>query len=889
MRRKSGWSRVLSALVFTLSMAVVPLLFSSSVAFGQAAATPAAATPPAKSPYEQATTGSKKIEGLWTLHTKDQQILAEITPGQLGQNFIVIVSISRGVSRGMVLGGMSWGFGDDVIWTFNKVGDKLHVVRRNVRFKAAPGSPEATAVKLAYSDSVLYSLPIVATGPSGGMLVDMTRVFLSDDQSIGRSLGGGFFFSPDRSTVSAAKAFKDNVEIGINAVYSGSVEFDQVADPKGVQVGVHYSISRLPTGGYTPRVADDRVGYFVTVLKDFSDNKDTEHFVRYVNRWNLKKKDPAAKLSPPEKPITFYMEKTVPVALRPTVRAGIEEWNKAYQKLGFDNAIEVIQQRDDDDWDPEDVRYNTFRWITADAGFAMGPSRVNPMTGEILDADIIFDAGFMQFWKQQYETFTPSDVAALAGQPLDSESEPLGKLLGGHTHLPGMSCRYCVGMQQQMNLAAAVFAARGIEGADGKPVPEEFIQQGLKEVVMHEVGHTLGLRHNFKASAWKTLAEINDPVKGAAEGTVASVMDYSPPNIAPKGQPQGLYYTQTIGPYDYWAIEYGYKPISGDEAAELKKIASRGTEPGLDYLTDEDTRGSVDADPLSNRFDLGKDPLEFARQQMKGTSELWPTVVKAAVKDGEGYQRARQAFSLLFMEYWRTQFFVSRIPGGIYTYRDHKGDPNARAPFVLVEAGKQRDAMKMLNESAFKLPDLPTDVMNFLAVTRWSHWGLREPNRLDYPIHDQIGMMQERVLSMVLSPQTLSRLHDATLKVAPEADLYTLEEHIKLVSSGLFTEILTEPEVKEYTGRKPFINSLRRNLQRMGVRELSHIVAHNHGDIPEDARSLARMHLSELDKQISVQLGKLPQMDDGSKAHLLDLQDRIKKVLEAKISSPALP
>ncbi len=890
MRRESGWSRVLSALLLS-ALFVVPQMLTSSVAFGQSApsGTPAAATPAPKSPYEQATTGSKKIEGLWTLHTKDQQILAEITPGQLGQNFIVIVSISRGVSRGMVLGGMSWGFGDDVIWTFNKVGDKLHVVRRNVRFKAAPGSPEATAVKLAYSDSVLYSLPIVATGPSGGMLVDMTRVFLSDDQSIGRSLGGGFFFSPDRSTVSAAKAFKDNVEIGINAVYSGSVEFDQVADPKGVQVGVHYSISRLPTGGYTPRVADDRVGYFVTVLKDFSDNKDTEHFVRYVNRWNLKKKDPAAKLSPPEKPITFYMEKTVPVALRPTVRAGIEEWNKAYQKLGFDNAIEVIQQRDDDDWDPEDVRYNTFRWITADAGFAMGPSRVNPMTGEILDADIIFDAGFMQFWKQQYETFTPADVAALAGQPLDSKSEPLGKLIGGHAHLPGMSCRYCVGMQQQMNLAAAVFAARGIEGADGKPVPEEFIQQGLKEVVMHEVGHTLGLRHNFKASAWKTLAEINDPVKGAAEGTVASVMDYSPPNIAPKGQPQGLYYTQTIGPYDYWAIEYGYKPISGDEAAELKKIASRGTEPGLDYLTDEDTRGSVDADPLSNRFDLGKDPLEFARQQMKGTSELWPTVVKAAVKDGEGYQRARQAFSLLFMEYWRTQFFVSRIPGGIYTYRDHKGDPNGRAPFVLVEAGKQRDAMKLLNESAFKLPDLPTDVMNFLAVTRWSHWGLREPNRLDYPIHDQIGMMQNRVLMMVLSPETLARLHDAALKVAPEADLYTLEEHIKLVSSGLFTEILTEPEVKEYTGRKPFINSLRRNLQRVGVRELSYIAAQNHGEYPEDARSLSRMHLSELDKQIGVQLGKLPQIDDGSKAHLLDLQDRIKKVLEAKISSPALP
>ncbi len=723
--RSKGW-RGLAALVMGV-VAVGSQVVSTGVVLGQ---TPAAAPAPQKSPYEVATTGAKKVEGLWTLHTKDQQILAEISPSQLGQNFIVLVSISRGVSRGMVLGGMSWGFGDDIIWTFNKVGDKLHVVRRNVRFKAASGSPEANAVKLAYSDSVLYSLPIIATGPSGGHLVDMTRIFLSDDQQIGRSLGGGFFFSPDRSTVSAAKAFRDNVELGVNAVYSGTAEFDQVVDPKGVQVGVHYSISKLPTGGYTPRVADDRVGYFVTVLKDFSDTTDSEHFVRYINRWNLKKKDSKAKVSPPEKPITFYMEKTVPVALRPTVRAGIEEWNKAYAKLGFDNAIEVIQQRDDDDWDPEDVRYNTFRWITADAGFAMGPSRVNPMTGEILDADIIFDAGFLQFWKQQFETFTPADVAALAGQPLDPDKEPLAKLFGGHTHLPGMACHYCQGMQQQMNLAAAIFAARGIDGADGKPVPEEFIHQGLKEVVMHEVGHTLGLRHNFKASSWKTLAEINDPVKGAAEGTVASVMDYAPPYIAPKGQPQGLYYTQTIGPYDYWAIEYGYKPISGDEAAELKKIASRAAEPGLDYLTDEDVRGTVDGDPLANRFDMGKDLLEFARQQIKATSELWPTVVKTAVKEGEGYQKARQAFSLLFMEYWRTQFFVSRLPGGIYTYRDHKGDPNGRPPFILVEAAKQRAAETGATVTVTTDPQAAADGADVLVTDTWTSMG-QENDGLD--------------------------------------------------------------------------------------------------------------------------------------------------------------
>src|SRR6185295_1829971 len=172
--------------------------------------------------------------------------------------------------------------------------------------------------------------------------------------------------------------------------------------------------------------------------KDFSDKKDDERFVRYINRWNVQKADASAKLSPPKEPIVFYMEKTIPINLRPYVRSGIEEWNKAFEKLGFSNAVEVLQQRDDDDWDPEDVRYNTFRWITAGAGFAMGPSRVNPNTGQILDADVIFDADFLQFWKQEYENFTPESIAAMTGGPLDLKSYQEESRKHGHQH--GIGC-----------------------------------------------------------------------------------------------------------------------------------------------------------------------------------------------------------------------------------------------------------------------------------------------------------------------------------------------------------------------------------------------------------------------------------------------------------------
>ncbi|MGQ0637372.1 MAG: zinc-dependent metalloprotease [Planctomycetaceae bacterium] len=896
MSTKGYW---LAALVLATGVA------NSETGWAQAPSTPDKPSPPAsgqaapatppKSPYESAIDKLKKVEGMWTLYHKDQQLLAEITPSQLNQNFIVLTSIARGISRGAVLGGMSWGFGDDVIWSFAKVGEKLHVLRRNVRFRATPNSPESNAVKLAYSDSVLYALPIIATGPSGGMLVDMTRIFMSDDEQIGRSIG--MSFASDRSTFAKIKAFEKNVEIEVAAVYSSTGQFDTVVDARGAQVNVHYSISRLPTDDYRPRAADDRIGYFLTVIKDFSDKKDDEHFVRYINRWNLQKldKDPSVKLSPPKEPIKFWIEKTVPISLRPHIQEGIEEWNKAFEKLGFYKAIAVEQQPDDADWDPEDVRYNTFRWITANAGFAMGPSRVNPMTGEILDADIIFDADFLTYWKQQYETFSAADVAALMGGPSEPGLSPFAKMLTPtHAHGPRESCAYCQGMQQQLGFAAAAFAVRGL-AAPGKGLPDDFVAQGLKEIVMHEVGHTLGLRHNFKASTWKPLSEIDDPVKGPAEGTVASVMDYSPVNIAPQGQKQGSYFPQTIGPYDYWAIEYGYKVIQGDESAELKKIAARSAEPGLDYATDEDVRGGIDSDPLANRFDLGKDPLEFAKRQTKTTSELWSKVVERAVPEGEGFQRARQAFGMLFSEYWRTLSFVARFPGGVYVHRDHKGDANARSPFKLVEAEKQREAMKLLVDAAFNVPTLPPpDVLNALAATRWSHWGLREPSRLDYPIHETISRMQSRILFPLLSTSTLSRLHDNEAKQSADADAYTLAEHLRMLVDGIFTEWRDAPRAGQYDNRKPYVGSVRRNLQRVALKELAALVNAppgaqfvfllSGGGVPEDARSLVRMYLADLDRQATTVLAAPDvKLDDYSRAHLLDSQERIRKALNAQM------
>ncbi len=834
-----------------------------------------------------------KHEGMWTCYSKDQKLLVDLKTKDLNKDYIILTSIAQGISRGMVLGGMSWGFGDDIIWTFKKVGDKVHVIRRNVRFRAKAKSPEASAVRLAYSDSVLYALPIL-TKTSGGQLVDMTKIFMSDDQQIGRFIGLGFRFVSDRSTFAEVKPFKKNLELQVAAIYSGPSSLspgllDTVADTRGVQIRVHYSISELPkvgSNGYKPRKADDRVGYFLTVLKDFSDKNDDQHFVRYINRWHLKKKDTDIKFSPPEEPIKFYIEKTVPIWLRPTVRAGILEWNKAFEELGYATAIEVEQQEDDAEWDPEDINYNTFRWMTADAGFAMGPSRVDPRTGQILDADIIFDASFLDYWKQDYETLSDEDVARLRPNwtPFDDVQE-------GHPHTrphAGHHCLYCNGMQHQMGFGAAALSVQGI-AKKGK-LPEEFVHQGLKEVVMHEVGHTLGLRHNFKASAWKSLEEITKADANPEEPLVSSVMDYNPAIIAPPGKEQGLYFTQTIGPYDRWAIEYGYKPISGKEDEELAKIASRSAEPGLDYATDEDT-GSLDSDPFSNRFDLGSDPVAFARQQMEHASALLPKVVERSVEEGDGYQRARRAFGLLLSEYWRTALFASRLPGGVVVHRDHKGDENSRAPFEIVDPQSQRAAMDLLVESTFAAPSYDGDLLNHLAATRWNHWGLREPLRLDYPIHQTVARLQSMVLRQLFDSTALTRMQDNEVKVSSDEEAYTLAEHLRRIVEGAFTEWASPKADGELSNRKPLISSYRRGLQRETLSHLGRLVVDGNADprripfsAPQDARTLARMHLQELDAQAAKLLGSEDlKLDDYTRAHLLDSRARIRQILEADL------
>ena len=813
---------------------------------------------------------SKSYEGFFKLYQKKENLYCEIQPSQLDQPFLCMISLSRGLGTGSLISGMIM---DEWLLVWRRVGDRVHLVRKNVRFRADKGTPTAQAVDYSYSDSVLFSLKIESIHPQRrSLLVNISPVFMSDLPPMGGRIGGGARFDKTRSTWDTIKAFPKNVELRVQAVYAASGSMTTVPDSRGIQLTLHYSLAKLPKNNYRPRLADDRMGHFMTTVKDYSLQTSDAPYIRYVNRWHLEKADKKAKLSPPMDPIIFYIEKTVPHRFRPYIRQGILEWNKAFEKAGFADAIEARIQQDYENWDPEDARYNTIRWVV-DAGFAIGPSRVNPLTGQILDADILISDVFIRSWQQQYKTYF-DELAHERDHPMDHTSQ--------------FQCQMASGLTRQMGFMASVLQARGVVGEDGE-LPEEFIGEALKTLTMHEVGHTLGLRHNFKSSTIYALDDLNNKTD---EAIVGSVMDYWGVNIAPEGKEQGHYYTPTIGPWDYWVIEYAYKPISGskpeDELEALGKIASRVATPDLTYGTDGDVYGYRyrDLDPLVNVWDLGADPLEFAKQRREIVIELWDKIADKVTKEGMGYQRVRQAFGRLLYEHGNAMYFASRYIGGQYHHRDHRGDENGRLPFVPVPAAKQREALEFLKEHALSdnAFDFSADLLNSLAVTRWSDWGSSSGSstRLDYPVHQVILSNQTQILGRLFYPNVLGRIQDTELKFPEGEDAFTLPELFSGITDAVWVELDRNVGEKQWSNSDAFISSFRRGLQREHLKRLIKLVLDADSGTPEDARSLARRHLGQINTRIQGVLQNAQgRLDDYSLAHLEESQIRVAKALDA--------
>ncbi len=850
-------------------------------------------------PIDEVTKEAEKLpEGMWQLYKKQDTLYGVIPSSQFEKPFMLNVSIAKGIGQGSIVAGMT-------VWEaplYWKLSDKkIFLVEKNVRHTAPKNEPISSAVEAGFSDSIIAALPI--KGKSGGnYLVDLGDFFFTDYIGLGRqlmfTLGSGYSLDRNRSTWGPIKTFPQNLTLQVAATYSGGAMMDirTVADSRAVPISIHYDVSSLPSTGYKPRLADERMGYFLTALKDYSLKGSEQPFLRYVNRWHLEKADPKADVSPPKKPIVFYIEKSVPYEYRPIVREGILEWNKAFEKAGFLNAIEVRYQEDDAEWDAEDVRYNTIRWMTGEATYAIGPSRVNPETGQIYDADILVASSWLQYFEQVYENLFDTDDAAIQVLSHDERPTTLDEYVQAlrrfnpREHGDDLErefdiyrCDYARGFQQQLALAALAAAENGDDEPKQKGVPQEFIRQGLKELIMHEVGHTLGLRHNFKSSSVVSLDEMNDKEAIEKKGLVGSVMDYSLVNIAPEGEEQGYYFTPTLGPWDYLAIEYGYKPVNGNGEAELKdlqEIASRAAEPQHAYATDGDVMRDID--PLVNRRDMSDDPLGWAKLRAGIANNLWDGLVDRVVDEGDSFQKARTAFYISLSDQQQGMYFASRYIGGMYFNRLHKGDAEDKSVFEVVSYDKQKEALDFICQEALSDTsyDFDADLLANLAPNRWDHWGSSQSFRMDTPVHELVLSGQLRILGRLFSIGVLDRIHDGALYVGEDEDVFTLDLLYKQVTDSIFSELETDPASAEWDAKNPYISGFRRDLQRYFLKYfLLEDVLNPWPGMPQDARSVAWSTLNDL----KVKLDTVAEADlDGlSQAHVRESQARVNKALDA--------
>ena len=670
------------------------------------------------------------FEGMIDIYyeTDEDTYYTIIEEENLSKEFIYFYYIISGAQAGGASGG---DMGDSSVLEFRKFKDDIALYKKNTVFNYDDSNNISKSTLTNILESFVGRFE-VKIEEEGRYLVNIDKLFLGE-MLVGLTPPKEYaeYYSlilgriDDKKTyISRVKNYPKNTSIEVtygffNPSPKGSV--DAVPDARYSSIVARHMFVEMPDDNYEPRIADQRIGYFSTKITDLS-TYDYFKGKDLINRWRLIKKDPTAEISEPINPIVFWVENSTPEEIKPFVVEAIELWNIAFEKAGFKNAVVAKIQPDDAEWDAGDVQYNVIRWASTPSPrySGYGPSVANPRTGEMIAADIV----------------------------------------------------------QEFNSISYGYRLRKIWGYDEENDP---LRQWIVSLTLHEIGHTLGLRHNFKASWLYDASEIHDK-NITGNNHIGSVMDYDPINIAPDGVEQGNYFPTEPGPYDIWAIAFGY--TQGMSDVDRDNLLSQSTRPEYIFGTDDDAMGSPggNTDPRNKRYDMSSDPITYTVQRLQIIDNKINELPEIFNEPGSTYTELKATFDSLLRDKGRFAESIAIQIGGVYSNRLVIGQESGLTPFAVVPYAEQKRAMKTLNEylfanDAFKFSP---DILKLLqSEKRAASYGNSDD---DPKIHDRVLRMQMGALSFILHPRVMKRLTDSS----QYGNEYLPDEVLQDIFEGIF-------------------------------------------------------------------------------------------------------
>ncbi len=809
-----------------------------------------------KKTMEEALKNTREITGLFTIYqdTTNGKAYMLVKNEQLDKEYIHFV---HGLNGQLNAGVIKGSYRGSKIIKLKRYFNRIEFEVQNNAMYFDPKSPLSRSSDSNVSSAILASSVIIAEKDSG-FLISIDNVFLSESlHQITRGfIPGGTNKNPfrigklakERTKYSGIKNYPENTDFIVQYVYSNPTPTNRgsdvgLTDPRSVNVTLQHSFIELPENNYKPRFEDPRVGYFATQQTDMTSADDPTPYRDMIHRWHLEKKDPSQSRSVVKEPIVWWIENTTPNEFREAIKEGVLAWNKAFEKAGLINAIDVKVQPDDADWDAGDIRYNVLRWTSSPRPLfgGLGPSFVNPRTGQILGADIMLEYVYFTNrvkYEKIYDTFPSGDLP----------SDDLQCLAGNHIQQGNM-----FGMMAMGNISNYSNLEQ-----------HRIIYESLVKLALHEVGHTLGLTHNFYSSNLHSFTNIHDRHITEPIGLTSSVMDYVSANVGVDSKNHGQFYTTTPGPYDIWAIEFGYTPSlenPEDEKYRLNVLLGKSVKNEYIYGNDADNMGSPGKaiDPRIMISDMSNDPISYAQQRMNIIRSTYPSLNQKFEKEGESYHGLRDAFAVLNREYSNCNRIVSRYIGGVYMDRSMVGQEGKEKPFVPVSKEKQKWAMTLLTKYAFA-PDafqIPSNLYNYLQKERRGFSGTKDPNLLSMFLNMQVDL-----LNHLLHVNVLRRVSNTELY----GNSYGVAEMMKDLTNACFS-----------ADAGSNVSSMRINLQTEYTRRLISIV-HNKGKVKFDHVSVA-MAFNNLNK-IKKYAAKTSGANDQTKAHRKHLVYIIDKALD---------